>query len=153
MSNLKYKVGDRFKDLDEEIIEFEIKAVDPTHLKPYYIEFYKGLDVDAKKERFKEVFIDKYYTKIKDPLDVVWDDGQSKMNIEENKHHLLWQGMQSIDVMKSALTRTEYIGFLKGQILKYQLRLGKKDDVSKELKKIQDYTNELNKMLDEEKNN
>ena len=150
MSNLKYKVGDRFKDLDEEIIEFEIKAVDPNSYNPYYIEFYKGLDLDAKKERFKEVFIDKYYTKIKNPLDVVWDDGPSKMNIEENKHHLLWQGMQSIDVMKSALTRTEYIGFLKGQILKYQLRLGKKDDVSKELKKIKDYTNELNKMLDEE---
>ena len=75
------------------------------------------------------------------------------MNIEENRHHLLWGDTQSIDVMKSALTRTEYIGFLKGQILKYQLRLGKKDDVAKELKKIQDYTNELNKMLDEEKNN
>ena len=75
------------------------------------------------------------------------------MNIEENKHHLLWKGMQSLDVMKLSLTKEEYIGFLKGQILKYQLRLGKKDDVAKELKKIQDYTNELNKMLDEEKNN
>ena len=75
------------------------------------------------------------------------------MNIEENKHHLLWKGMQSLDVMKLSLTKEEYIGFLKGQILKYQLRLGKKDDVAKELKKIQDYTNELNKMLDEESNN
>jgi len=69
------------------------------------------------------------------------------MNIEENKHHLLWKGMQSLDVMKLSLTKEEYIGFLKGQILKYQLRLGKKDDVAKELKKIQDYTNELNKLL------
>ena len=137
MSKLKYKVGDRFKDLDEEIIEFEIKAVDPTHLKPYYIEFYKGLDVDAKKERFKEVFIDKYYTKIE----------ETKMNIEENKHHLLWGDTQSIELIEDFLSKEEYIGFLKGNILKYQLRIGKKDDVAKELKKIQDYTNELNKIL------
>ena len=96
---------------------------------------------DSKEDFFNESELD-YHFKIE----------ETKMNIEENKHHLLWKGMQSLDVMKSALTRTEYIGFLKGQILKYQLRLGKKDDVAKELKKIQDYTNELNKMLDEERN-
>ena len=34
-------------------------------------------------------------------------------------------------------------GFLKGNILKYQLRLGKKDEVSKEIEKIEDYKREL----------
>tara|TARA_R110000765_G_scaffold166635_4_gene271532 strand:+ start:586 stop:819 length:234 start_codon:yes stop_codon:yes gene_type:complete len=71
----------------------------------------------------------------------------NNMNIEENKHHLLWDGMQSIDVMKLILSKEEYTGFLKGQIVKYQLRLGKKDDPTKEIRKIKDYTDELNKVL------
>ena len=41
------------------------------------------------------------------------------------------------------LTDEEYKGFLKGNILKYQLRLGKKDEVSKEIEKIEDYKREL----------
>jgi len=67
------------------------------------------------------------------------------MNIEENKHHQLWEGTQSLDIMKKVLTDEEYKGFLKGNILKYQLRLGKKDDTEKEIQKIKDYTEELNK--------
>lgn len=69
------------------------------------------------------------------------------MNIEENKHHLLWGDTQSIELIADFLTVDEYKGFLKGNILKYQLRLGKKDDISKELKKIKDYTKELNNIL------
>jgi len=67
------------------------------------------------------------------------------MNIQENKHHQLWEGTQSLDIMKKVLTDEEYKGFLKGNILKYQLRLGKKDDTEKEIQKIKDYTEELNK--------
>ena len=52
---------------------------------------------------------------------------------------------EAIDVIKLALTEEEYKGFLKGNILKYQLRIGKKDDVSREIEKIKDYQRELNK--------
>ena len=69
------------------------------------------------------------------------------MNIENNKHHQLWEGTQSLDIMKKVLTDEEYKGFLKGNILKYQLRLGKKDDPAKEVQKINDYAKELNKLL------
>jgi hypothetical protein len=137
MSNLKYKVGDRF--VSNSGIEVTIiKKNKENDLDPYKIDY-----LDGDYGYCNDITIEKYYTKIE----------ENKMNIEENKHHLLWKGMQSLDVMKLSLTKEEYIGFLKGQILKYQLRLGKKDDVAKELKKIQDYTNELNKMLDEESNN
>ncbi len=71
---------------------------------------------------------------------------QRKMNIKENNHHLLWGDTQSIELIKDFLTKEEYKGFLKGNILKYQLRLGKKDDIPKELGKIKDYTNELNNL-------
>jgi hypothetical protein len=69
------------------------------------------------------------------------------MNIEENKHHLIWGDTQSIELIQDFLSTEEYIGFLKGQILKYQLRLGKKDSVEKELRKIEDYRNELDSLL------
>ena len=69
------------------------------------------------------------------------------MNIDQNEHHLLWGDTQSIELIEDFLTKEEYKGFLKGNILKYQLRLGKKDEVSKELQKIKDYTNELNRIL------
>jgi len=45
------------------------------------------------------------------------------------------------------VTKEEYVGYLKGNILKYQLRLAKKDNVDKEVIKIKDYTQELNSIL------
>jgi len=72
------------------------------------------------------------------------------MNKVKNKkvsHYNIWDGFEAIDLMKKVLTKEEYIGFLKGNILKYQNRLGKKDDVFKEIIKIKDYTAELNEML------
>ena len=62
-------------------------------------------------------------------------------------HYELWDGFESIDVIKEILTPEEYRGFLKGNILKYQLRLGKKDAVEKEMIKIKDYQRELGELL------
>lgn len=71
------------------------------------------------------------------------DDNKAKN--PNSKHYELWENFEAIDVIKLVLTEEEYKGFLKGNILKYQLRLGKKDDVSKEIEKIKDYQRELNK--------
>jgi hypothetical protein len=48
-------------------------------------------------------------------------------------------------IHKSILSREEYIGFLKGNILKYQLRLGKKpgESVEREMSKIKTYQKQL----------
>ena len=71
-----------------------------------------------------------------------FEDGNKAKN-QKSKHYELWEGFEAIDVIKLVLTDEEYKGFLKGNILKYQLRLGKKDDVSKEIEKIEDYKREL----------
>lgn len=47
--------------------------------------------------------------------------------------------LEPILVMQSMFTHEEFIGFLKGNILKYRLRLGHKDDIQKEMDKIQRY--------------
>ena len=71
----------------------------------------------------------------------------NKVKNPNSKHYELWQDLEAIDIIKNTLTKDEYIGFLKGNILKYQLRLGKKDNVEKEMEKIKDYQNELNMIL------
>lgn len=72
---------------------------------------------------------------------------ENKVKNESINHYELWEGNEAIDVIKRILSKSEYIGFLKGNILKYQLRLGKKDNVEKEMIKIEDYTRELNSIL------
>ena len=96
---------------------------------------------------------DEYCSGIKVEFEKVVDYVDQKENIscknEKSKHYEIWKDFEAIDVLKNCLTRDEFIGFLKGNILKYQLRLGKKDDVSKEIEKIKDYQNELNHLLKE----
>ena len=77
--------------------------------------------------------------------DLAPDIDNNKAKNPNSKYYELWEDFEAIDVIKLALTDEEYKGFLKGNILKYQLRLGKKDDVSKEIEKIKDYQRELNK--------
>tara|TARA_R110002051_G_scaffold107370_1_gene180269 strand:+ start:12 stop:431 length:420 start_codon:yes stop_codon:yes gene_type:complete len=51
--------------------------------------------------------------------------------VNNPKHYMLFaDGMESFDVIRKTLTLEEYIGFLKGNILKYRLRAGKKGDAS-----------------------
>lgn len=94
---------------------------------------------------------DEYCSGIKVEFEKVAD--YTKENIscknEKSKHYEIWKDFEAIDVLKNCLNLEEYIGFLKGNILKYQLRLGKKDDVSKEIEKIKDYKNELDFILKE----
>lgn len=47
---------------------------------------------------------------------------------------------QPIETMQSNMSHEEFIGFLKGNILKYVCRLGKKDDAKKEAAKIRRYS-------------
>ena len=75
--------------------------------------------------------------------DLVTDIDNNKAKNPNSKHYELWEDFEAIDVIKLVLTDEEYKGFLKGNILKYQLRLGKKDEVSKEIEKIEDYKREL----------
>ena len=75
--------------------------------------------------------------------DLVTDINNNKAKNPNSKHYELWENFEAIDVIKLVLTDEEYKVFLKGNILKYQLRLGKKDEVSKEIEKIEDYKREL----------
>ncbi|MFY4844618.1 DUF3310 domain-containing protein [Aliarcobacter butzleri] len=75
------------------------------------------------------------------------EDKPNKVKNPNATHYEIWNGFEAIDIIKNILSKDEYIGYLKGNILKYQLRLGKKDNVEKEKEKIKDYQNELNELL------
>ena len=55
-----------------------------------------------------------------------------------------------IDTMRGAMTKEEFTGYLKGNILKYTLRMGLKDSVSQEAGKIKAYTDYLEMHLNDE---
>jgi len=59
-------------------------------------------------------------------------------------HYQLWDHFETMDVIRKTLTTEEFEGFLKGNILKYRLRAGLKDDPAQELKKADHYRKVLN---------
>ena len=65
---------------------------------------------------------------------------------EANERHYDGE-VQPIELMQAQMTREAFIGFLRGNIIKYAARLGKKDAPEKEAKKIQTYANWLVKAL------
>jgi hypothetical protein len=50
---------------------------------------------------------------------------------------------QAMDIIQDTLTDEEFIGYLKGNILKYRLRAGEKDDTLQDIAKAQQYNHML----------
>jgi hypothetical protein len=84
---------------------------------------------------------------------VKMSETQNKVKNPNSTHDEIYPNLEAIDVIKQVLTPEEYQGFLKGNILKYQLRLGKKDNVEKEIEKIKDYTREIKDVTKEKRDN
>jgi len=57
----------------------------------------------------------------------------------DSKHYNMFDGLESIEILEAVMTTEELMAWCRGNIYKYRLRLGNKDDVSKEVKKIQTY--------------
>lgn len=65
---------------------------------------------------------------------------------QANKHYATTH--QPIEVMQANMTHDELIGFLKGNIIKYACRCGRKDEPKKEAAKIKQYAEWLCIVLD-----
>ncbi len=59
--------------------------------------------------------------------------------VEKHDKHYLESVVEPIKVMEKLFTKEELKGFIKGNILKYRLRMGHKDDIQKEMDKIRVY--------------
>jgi hypothetical protein len=75
----------------------------------------------------------------------------NKVKNENVTHYKLWSDFEVIDLIKHTLTKEEYIGALKFNILKYKLRDKGQDEA--DLIKARDYQRELNFILDKKEIN
>ena len=78
-------------------------------------------------------------------------DERHKMNTTANDvqvggTHYKDMGVQPWEVMEVVLTREEFIGFLKGNVIKYSMRQGKKQD-SDDANKARHYAAKLREVL------
>jgi hypothetical protein len=64
-----------------------------------------------------------------------------------NPAHYTVGGIETIDYIKAKLTPEEFIGYLKGNVIKYTSRAGKKQDMIQDLEKGQWYMNRQIKEL------
>lgn len=69
----------------------------------------------------------------------------------KDAEHYKKASKQPIELMHELLTHEQFIGFLHGNIIKYALRLGYKDDRVKEAEKIEQYAHWLVSLLKEDK--
>ena len=67
-------------------------------------------------------------------------------NAKEATHYQVGR-IQPIEVMQDVMTPEQLKGFLRGNIMKYALRLGHKDDELKEAEKIKAYASMLVDLL------
>ncbi len=62
--------------------------------------------------------------------------------------HYTAGGIEVIDFLTAKMSQDELVGYLKGNVLKYLSRAGKKWDVVEDYKKAQWYMNRLIKVLE-----
>lgn len=63
-------------------------------------------------------------------------------------YHYTQGGIECIDAIEAQLTRTEFIGFLRGQIAKYNWRMGLKGSVLVDAQKCNWYSKKLINILE-----
>jgi hypothetical protein len=61
--------------------------------------------------------------------------------------HYKDMAMQPWDVMQSVLTHEEFVGFLKGNIIKYSMRQGRKDGANDDAEKAIHYSEKLDEVM------
>lgn len=63
--------------------------------------------------------------------------------------HYKTMAVQPWDVMQAVLSRAEWVGFLKGNIIKYSMRQGRKVDATDDAEKAAHYLKKLSEVEDE----
>ena len=61
------------------------------------------------------------------------------INVENPPHYQLFDSIESIEIIAHAMTVEQYRGFCLGNILKYRIRAGKKDDPLQDIAKADQF--------------
>jgi hypothetical protein len=131
MGGAKYNVGDTIQyhdGTDNRLGVIQVRTFDPKSMDwKYRVAFYDP-DSDI-------------------PASLVLSGGELTQATMLEHYDAHYQGdVQPIELMQSAMSTEAFMGFLRGNIIKYACRLGKKDDVAKETTKILRYAEWLDKV-------
>ena len=74
-------------------------------------------------------------------------NGTSVSDMVNHPPHYKVGGIETIDFIKAKLDKDEYIGYLRGNVLKYASRLGAKSNASEDAGKMAWYSTELAKAM------
>ena len=83
-------------------------------------------------------------------------EAQHPLKNPESKHYEMVDGIEAVDRLEQMYSREDLMAWAKITAMKYRLRIGHKDDVSKEATKIQTfeaYYKHLADMGDDDENN
>ena len=81
-----------------------------------------------------------------DWINIVGDIPNDPVN---HPKHYKWFDTEVIEVMEKVLSTEEYLGFLKGNSLKYRMRAGKKNTVFEDIRKAMFYEDLYQKFINE----
>lgn len=143
MSGARFQIGDavRYVDGYGEIIGIiQARSFDRAIMRwTYRVSFFNNEDTPY------------VLTIVEENLSHIKSDEADRVPEHYDAHY---QGdVQPIELLQSAMSTEAFMGFLRGNIIKYACRLGKKDDVAKETTKILRYAEWLDKVAKGEKVN
>lgn len=143
MSGAKFQIGDTVRHcngFDEPLGVVQSRSFDPDCMDwMYRVSFYKEVDAP--------------YSLTIAECDLVHVKREEADKVPEHYDAHYLGDVQPIELMQSVMPQEAFMGFLRGNIIKYASRLGKKDDVAKETTKILRYAEWLDKVAKGEKVN
>jgi len=78
-------------------------------------------------------------TLLEDKQPLKWEAGEHPLINGDSPHYQMVDGVESVLLMESMFTTEELMAWAKITSYKYRFRIGKKDDNSKDIKKMQTY--------------
>lgn len=64
--------------------------------------------------------------------------------VKSPKHYQVIEGVESIDIIASSMTCEQFKGFCLGNIIKYRMRAGNKDELNQDIDKANFYVDLFN---------
>ena len=135
--------------------EFDVNSA--KHISDEKFKLYYGVSKDYIKSNWRYSLADRCYYNPEHPdfgkyIKAHQGVGEGDANlpfkedmVNKPPHYELWDGTEAFDIIKQVLTPEELQGYLKGNVLKYRLRAGKKDNTQQDIDKANWYQKKLSK--------
>lgn len=109
---------------------------------------YHTIDRFMSQEELTLLLTDLFDEPVKDYTEQVGTSTEQVVDMVNHPPHYTKGGIETLDFIKAKLTQREWIGYLKGNVLKYVSRCGYKGTEETDLGKMNFYANELGKVIE-----